>query len=303
LSKSILIVTSSYDKTVDYIIEKFPSYNFIRLNVDELHKYKISAHTINGKYKVKFETKNMLIEDLLKEIYSIYFRKIFFPSLDDYDKKYRNFMQKEIYGFIVGLIDSFEGRVLTKPHILRKVENKVYQLFLAKKLDFNIPTSIIGNDANLIEEERMNNTWIAKPLTTGKLHDNAIVQTNIVKSLVNNLELSPTYFQKYIKKEYELRITVINDIFYTVKIEASDVVDWRRNERKNNYKLIDIPSVVKDECRRFMHACQLKFGCFDYIVKDGYHYFLECNPNGQWGWLEKELNLDISDKIMEYLHG
>lgn len=43
--KNILIITSSFDKTVDFIIEKFTNTKFIRLNVDELDKYKISVNS------------------------------------------------------------------------------------------------------------------------------------------------------------------------------------------------------------------------------------------------------------------
>jgi hypothetical protein len=43
-------------------------------------------------------------------------------------------MLKEIYGFITGIVDSYSGTVLSKPHILRLSENKIFQLMLAEKL-------------------------------------------------------------------------------------------------------------------------------------------------------------------------
>ena len=39
--KKILIITSSIDYTVDYMISKFSNVNFYRLNVDMLEFYKI----------------------------------------------------------------------------------------------------------------------------------------------------------------------------------------------------------------------------------------------------------------------
>jgi len=44
-------------------------------------------------------------------------------------------MQKEIYSFITGFVDSFDGKVLTTPSILRKVENKIFQLSIATKFN------------------------------------------------------------------------------------------------------------------------------------------------------------------------
>lgn len=46
----------------------------------------------------------------------------------------------------------------------------------------------------------------------------------------------------------------------------------------------------------------LNFGCFDFIkAKSGCYYFLECNPNGQWLWLEIDLGIPISKSISDFL--
>ena len=298
MEQYILIVTSSYDTTVDFLVKRYSDkYNMIRLNLDELDKYKIS---ITNDY-IYFEDKqdNLIIKDLFRHIKSIYFRTIFLPSLDKYEEKYRNYMQKEIYNFIIGLVDSFEGKVLSKPTFLRQIENKVYQLFIAKKLGFNCPNSIISNDSNFINKKIKPHEWIAKPLSTGKITKDKHILTNIVNDEINNIEFSPTYFQTKIDADYELRITFIDNNFYTVKI-SSEQVDWRNNNNAT-YEFIKTPKIIFDECMRFINQTNLKFGAFDYMVKGNIYYFLECNPNGQWLWLENKLNLDISNKIMRYL--
>ncbi|MBM7717718.1 glutathione synthase/RimK-type ligase-like ATP-grasp enzyme [Bacillus thermophilus] len=52
-----------------------------------------------------------------------------------------------------------------------------------------------------------------------------------------------------------------------------------------------------------MEKLNIHFAAFDFIVNEHNYTFLELNANGQWQWLEEELNLGISDKIMEYLTG
>ncbi|MCT7602385.1 hypothetical protein [Aliarcobacter butzleri] len=264
--------------------------------MDNINEYKLSI-TDGG---IFFEYNSKLI-NLFESIKSIYFRKIFLPDLLDYDEDYRNFMHKEIYNFIVGLADSFDGKVLSKPSLLRQVENKVYQLHLAKKLDFLIPKSIITNDENYINNKLELNNWIVKPLSMGKITENKKILTNILTSKVHNIEFSPSYFQSKIEKDYELRVTYINGFFYCVRIDSSKV-DWR-DDKSVKYTLIDTPNIVKKECSKFLEETGLVFGAFDYMVKENQYYFLECNPNGQWLWLETELNLDISNKILEYLNG
>ncbi|CAM3975381.1 hypothetical protein [Arcobacter cloacae] len=295
--KFILIITSSFDKTVDILIDKYKSkYFFIRINLDNINKYKISITDDGIFYEYDFKLIN-----LFESIKSIYFRKIFLPDLLDYDENYRNFMHKEIYNFIVGLADSFDGKVLSKPSLLRQVENKVYQLHLAKKFNFLIPKSIITNDENYINNKLELNKWIVKPLSMGKITENKKILTNVLTSKVNNIEFSPTYFQSKIEKDYELRVTYINGFFYCVRIDSSKV-DWR-DDMSVKYTLVDTPDIVKKECIEFLEYTGLIFGAFDYMVKNNQYYFLECNPNGQWLWLENELNLDISNKILEYLNG
>lgn len=299
-NKKILIITSSFDKTVDYLINKYDDEKLIRLNVDELKMNQISISNVPY-FKVSIENDKYNVENLFDSISSIYYRKLFLPELQEYDPKYHTYMQKEIYSFITGLVDSFDGKVLTSPSTLRKVENKIFQLKIAMELNFLLPHSLISNAQSLVNnmsEQRI----IAKPISTGKLTKESAVHTSIVTEKVSNIELSPTYFQDYLEKDYELRITVVKEKIYSVKIIADDKIDWRNNERKNHYELIEIPEIVKQQCLSFLKACNLEFGAFDYIVLNGEYYFLECNPNGQWLWLEQELGLDISDSIIGLLN-
>jgi glutathione synthase/RimK-type ligase-like ATP-grasp enzyme len=46
----------------------------------------------------------------------------------------------------------------------------------------------------------------------------------------------------------------------------------------------------------------LNFGCFDFIVDENDNvFFLECNSNGQWLWIEEDTGMDISGAIAEWL--
>jgi glutathione synthase/RimK-type ligase-like ATP-grasp enzyme len=51
-----------------------------------------------------------------------------------------------------------------------------------------------------------------------------------------------------------------------------------------------------------VNSLGLHFGAIDLIrtKNDGYT-FLEINPNGQWAWLDIEMNLGIADAIIDQL--
>ncbi|GAA5764612.1 hypothetical protein [Streptosporangium roseum] len=56
-------------------------------------------------------------------------------------------------------------------------------------------------------------------------------------------------------------------------------------------------------CRWLLHRRGgLSFGAFDFgLTGDGIPVFLECNPNGQWGWLEDATGLPIAAAIAALL--
>lgn len=296
----ILIITCSYDKTIDYIIEK-NKYRaiFFRFNVDLFADYGITIS--NSYWEISYRNNTINSNTTL----SIYYRKPTFPDTSDFAPEYRRIINSDILAIIDGLANSFSGVVLTKPYLLRQAENKIFQLIYAKSHSILMPKSFIGNNDywKCINDQR-----IIKPISVGKIETSsgiAIIQTNLMheNDSYDSPELTPVYIQEYIKKSFEVRITVVDDDFFAVKIVSDNMIDWRAGNN-NQYEIIDIPIEIKKCIKMMMKDFQLRFGAIDYIVDvDGKWYFLEINPNGQRQWLECILGLSISDSIMNMLLG
>jgi glutathione synthase/RimK-type ligase-like ATP-grasp enzyme len=303
-SKKILIITSSYDLTVDYFIEKFKEKTvFYRFNTDFFKDYIIEIDEIVG-WVIKY--KHWEINQ--SQIDAIYYRKPSMPNISEYNPKFHRMIQKDLLTLFQGLVETFKGRCLTKPSILNLAENKIYQLAIAKDVGFNFPKTLISNSSNKAIAFSSTYHSIIKPLSSGRVYSESkvgIIQTNIVNEdfRIEGLELSPSYFQEYIKKDYEVRVTIICNSVFAVRIEASNQVDWRKSDSINHYSNIVLPQDITDKCYKMMDKLNLRFGAFDFIVNNGNYYFLEVNPNGQWLWLEEALNLKISDCIYDYLTG
>lgn len=299
--KKIIIITSTMDFTVDYIINKYRNKcDFYRINIDKFNEYEFNVNYENG-----FNIKNRNWTISKSEISAIYYRKPILPDLSEFDSAYIKMISKDIIYFINGLVDSFKGKVLSKPHILRKAENKVYQIMLAKEVGFYFPESSIGTCKEQINKI-IKKGGIIKPLTTGKIVSGKIceiIQTSKIDSIVEeDISLTPLYIQRYITKCNELRVTIVNNKIFAVKIKPYNIIDWRIEQEKNNYELTSIPNQIKKKCFKMLEKMNLKFGAFDFIIDElGRYIFLEVNPNGQWLWLEEQLNLKISNEIMEYL--
>jgi glutathione synthase/RimK-type ligase-like ATP-grasp enzyme len=300
--KNILIITSSFDLTSDYLISKFGNKaNFYRFNTDYFGEYLIDIHSLKG---WNISSKYWSLNE--QDVFSIYYRKPTLPKLDNYESKYHGLMYKDMITTIDGIMEVFNRRCLSKPSILRKSENKIFQMRIAEVVGFDMPESLITNSKDSASKFCSNKNRIVKPLSMGKLSfENrvGIIQTNLVSQEValDNLECSTTYFQQYIPKDYEVRVTIINKNCHAVRIDSKEKVDWRKSDNKNTYSVISLPEEIREKCFTMLKELKLDFGAFDFIVNDGKFIFLEVNPNGQWYWLEEELNLDISDDIVAFL--
>ena len=298
----ILIVTSSFALTCAYIISKFKHRaDFYRFNVDFFYEYDISIEN----FSTTISSEHWCVK--LDEIDSIYYRKISFPDFDGIlDKKYHYFIYREIFAVVEGVIEIFEGVCLSKPSILRKADNKIYQLKVAQENGFEIPVLNIGNSGSSIQKFNEKYQSIVKPIAYGKVYNGkktAVVQTNVVnKNIVfDTLKYCPSYFQEFVEKDVDVRVTIVGDKLFPVKIFSSNKVDWRKDYKSLRYELFVLPNELKEKCLCLMEALNLKFGAIDFVVKDDVYYFLEINANGQWAWLENELNLPISNEIIKIL--
>lgn len=280
----ILMITSTYDLTCDYLIKKYIHSEFYRLNLDKFSSYQIQIDN-NG-----FTIENIFGKITTKTCKAIYFRKPILEKLDGiFEDCYHNFSHKETYSLIEGLAESFEGICLSRPSVMRRANNKILQLFLAKKIGFITPKSNICNSITAWHKTR--NTIIIKPLASGIIEHSQhkeFIQTNIYDKNIDNklLKHTPSYFQEYVEKSYEVRATFTGTKAFSVKIISENKIDWRKNNNKLTYEEHTLPSEIYEKCIQFMKELQINFGCFDFIIKDDVYYFLEMNANGQWAWLE-----------------
>lgn len=303
--KTILVITNSIDLTCDYLINKYSDkVCFFRFNTDRFFDYNITISPSGALIEYKDKSSSIHTESCD----ALYYRKISLPDLTDYEEKYRHLMLKEMLSTIDGIAE-IAGRIaLTRPSILRSADNKIVQLLNAREVGFKLPESLITNSDIAATNFTIKNPSIIKPISVGKIVSNqniGIIQTNLVDYTreINGLSLAPAYFQSYEKKDYEVRLTIVNEHLFGVRIDSTDKVDWRKENSVLDYFTIKVPQDVEEKCLAIMKKLHINFAAFDFIVREDQYFFLELNVNGQWLWLEKELNLKISESIISTLVG
>lgn len=199
-------------------------------------------------------------------------------------------------------------------------ESKFLQLSVAQQLGMKLPNTCVSNvKSELIDRLCDENYLCLKSLSVGSVVDEdsnqeySLYTQRIENSVLN--QLNPQIFretanciQKYIEKRYELRVVVCHDDIVTCQIDSQHLsedkgkIDWRQGYDEDlRLKIIETPERIRRFCLKFLQRLNLNFGCFDFVVTDDDIVFLECNPNGQWMWIELMTGYDISTIIARNL--
>jgi len=79
-------------------------------------------------------------------------------------------------------------------------------------------------------------------------------------------------------------------------------VEWRTDYAELTYERVDVPAPVVAGMAGYLEAFGLGFGAFDFVVtSDDEWIMLECNPAGQWLWLEHQTGVPIAAALADLL--
>lgn len=309
----ILCITHSQDfYNIDIFFQYLTSKNipYFRLNSDHLnHFQKISIHEDSFELTDKFG--NTVHSKDIKGVWHRKAWKITIP--EELDEDYEKIFIKEYGSLRYNLFTLLENIPWMNPlEKEMKVDgNKLYQLKLAKQHNLIIPKTIFSNDDEKITaffHEYCNGKAvaklhgaIAKSMDGGNMLSTTIIDESTLENL-SDIAYCPMIFQPYIDKEYELRIVYVDGNFFTGKINNSENADWRVTQSGYFWSAYELPEDIKTHLTSMMKEMGLYIGAIDMIKgRDGKYYFLEVNPQGEWGMLQKELNFPIAESIADNL--
>lgn len=315
--KVILILSNKWDLTVDLVVLELQrrGADFIRLNTEDLSEWSVVAEFPHESIYL-----NSIRGDRVKasEISSIWYRRPGQP-FDDVEPSSRpstgiqKFIADQWYTWIESFQLAPQIRWLNHPHANGLMENKIRQLSLARKIGFTIPNTLITNDAKKVISwmEKIDGGIICKALYSPLIEEpesDKFIFANRVESLPDDfsksLSLAPVIFQQAIEPKIDYRVTVVGSKVLAAKIYAStDNIDWRTAKEGAEFIQCELPLAINTMCLEYVAAAGLQFGAIDLLEKDGHYYFLEINPNGEWGWLERPHNIPISSAISDFLTG
>jgi len=194
--------------------------------------------------------------------------------------------------------------------------NKFHQLMVAKHCGLTIPKTILTNSQAAVLDfyEVCKGNIVMKlhgALSKSMKRDGAFFPTTFLSQhdlpQLDTLPYCPMIFQEQITKLYELRIVYIDGAFYTGKINTQHTqkgkIDWRTTTtRIAPWEPYVLPTTVEEKIDSMMRQMDLSFGAIDMIKQpNGEYTFLEVNPQGEWGMLQRDLGYPIGETIAEKL--
>ena len=307
--KKCLIVSHTEDYTTDIVVDNLnkKGLEYFRLNTDKQDFSKFSVSIIKNN-----------VQNPLATINSIWYRRVKSPIISN-SGYIQNFFQNEFKIFLNNLFAMQNIKWLSNPFSIERAENKLLQLQAASAVGLQVPNTLVTSDVNEVThfQERFKDI-IIKPLSSNYYRNSeseyGIYTRRLSKQMIKNwlenadqyANQAPAIFQEFIQKKIELRIIVIDKKVFSAKIVAAnksneEIVDWRKEDV--SFKKYDIDKNIQQKLIQLLEKMNIHFGAIDMVIdKYGNYFLLEINPNGQWGWLELDCKLNISDAIINFLY-
>lgn len=319
----ILIISSKRDGHISWVSRYIDAANhrWVRINTEDFSKnVELSVNPVSG-------TGSVLILDSqqhfnLEDVSAVWYRKPdpFDLSHFSLDAPSLEYIEAEFNELLQGIY-ALQKDVLwiNNPLTSRVTHRKMLQLKIADSVGFITPRTLVTNrieDALRFAEE-VNWDLAVKSLGTisvTKSQNDADIQYGIftrrigkdeILALKDKIPYMPTLFQAYVEKEYELRITCVGQKVFACKIDSqsNDLTkeDMRFDTQNLGHEICQFPE-IEYKLLAYLEKCNLNFGCFDFAFsKNGEFVFFECNPNGQWLWIEELTNAPISEAVANLL--
>jgi glutathione synthase/RimK-type ligase-like ATP-grasp enzyme len=319
--KQILILTRNLDREITYIGAELWSrqIDYVRFNVDDIPSLIQLAYSLNrnSDLNIELSIRGQTLD--VTKISAVLLRQ-FGPNLlkfsgDDLD---RTFALEQWEDALQILQHNLKCEWINNPDSIRLASDRIKQLQFAKKLDFDIPATLITNDSSAAREFYYlhNRNIILKALhhhgveVGGKLysiHSRRVTEKDLSK--LDDLIYAPCILQRRLIKKSELRITVVGDHVFAAQLDVANNMggydDIHRLLSSPNFRITvynDLTNSISDRCIKLVKLLGLKYAAIDFVIDENNRLvFLEVNPVGDWYWIESKTGLPITKSMIDLI--
>jgi hypothetical protein len=199
---------------------------------------------------------------------------------------------------------------------------KPFQQIVAVKSGMKVPRTLVTNEraASLRFADGAPGHLVMKSLSGMKprpAYERDIIPYSVMTMRVNKSDIEgatdgelafcPHFLQHEIRKQFELRVVWVDGVARAFKVDSQQLkcseTDWRWAGRELPFEPFELNDEVGRAIGRFMKSMGFFSGSVDLIIDvEGDPWFLECNNQGAWAWLDNivdgALTRLFADRIM-----
>ncbi len=239
---------------------------------------------------------------------------------DDFSTQYtlKRFLADEFNGLHSFLFYSIDRRKWLNDPLADVNLNKLHVLALARGFGLHTPfTDVVTTRAGIARLLASYAELIVKPLSECiLLEDAAGGQYKMLTKTINNAGLAtvpekffPSLVQEKIMKQFEIRTFYLDGECHSMAIFSQNNRktrdDFRNydNQRPNRTVPYKLPAELERQLDGLMRSLRFRTGSIDLMVDmNGRYYFLEVNPEGQFGMVSYPCNYYLEKKMARLLH-
>lgn len=314
--RSLIVLGTRTDPQVDRVVSRLESLGCTGIKVLDYHTAVNFSLNVDRRGSLSLVVDN---EEIVQP-YLVWDRTKIIPGTryyvrgDEISSGYSAQEWRSLYKLISALNPEYTVNSLQSKFCLIKP----YQQTLAAAVGLRVPSTLVTNSKDdIINFQSHHPETILKSLSGGKVSPKGegeyipyVIMTmratkaDIIAADSAEFLSCPHLFQEEIKKKHELRVVVAGENIISFRIESqqfeSTKVDWRKATGLNSYNLCEIDEDLKNKIFSFMKKMGLVFGSLDFIVDmNGENWFLECNQEGAWAWLDDIADGQVTDAFAQ----
>jgi ATP-grasp ribosomal peptide maturase len=309
--RPVVVATGADDVTADMVISELnrcdvPVVRFDPADIGE--SLTVSARFGTGSTPVvgKLRTPSRTAD--LPNVRAVYWRRPEWPAFPRLSSDDARFAAAQVRYGLGGVLYALDGPLwVNHPLRVAAADYKPAQLVHAQRLGLRVPPTLVTNDPSEAREfVRSQGNAISKTLRWTAYARDGVPMTGwadpvTAEEIDDSVRVVPHLFQARVDKVADLRVLVVGRHTFAVRID-SELLDWRKDYSALAYTVVRLPGRVREALHAYLGRLKLVSGSFDLAVdRAGDYWWLELNPNGQWGWLETETGLPMSAAFADLL--
>jgi ATP-grasp ribosomal peptide maturase len=311
----VLVVTKELDPAADLVVNELTTRHVpvMRLDMGDFPQtISLSAEHAAAPWAGVLADEYRSVR--LEEVRAVYYRRPRLPAVSEQlEEPHRTWANEQALAGLLGTLYALPVTWVNRPEVDGMASHKPGQLPVAAAHGLRTPRSLITTDPEAARKfcHQVGGQVICKPLMGGPLQYPDGRRTGVPTHLVDpdtiddSVSLTAHLFQEWITKSHEVRLTVVGTEMFAAEIHAgSDAarVDWRSDYDALSYDVGKVPDDVRAGVLGWMEHFRLNFGAFDFAVTPaGDWVMFECNPSGEWSWIQNRTGLPIAAHIADLL--